>query len=147
METPEQKKDRDRLRSYIKRENLTCVLNDTKWSELLEALSRIAGVLDFRRKDVRDPDDSNTPWCSDLPYMLGGWENIEWLDIRAQVSHRQGALLPPRIEDHTDQLIDALDSVGIPYSRTDDGARIRGYLRPGISPEWANTKSTKNRRR
>jgi hypothetical protein len=136
MSTKEQDKDKARLRSYIEREQLSGVLNDTKWQLLFESLRAIEGKLDFLRRDVRDSDISEPRWDSDIYHVFGCWENIEWLCIRAKLSFPQGALLPPKIENFTNELIDAVKKIGIPYSKTEDGIKVWGYLRPGVGPEW-----------
>jgi hypothetical protein len=122
MVTEDQKKDADRLARYIEREQLVSVMNDTKWQRLFNALEPIAGFLDFRRKDVRGSEQESEPWCSDFYLMLGGWANIEWLDITAQ--------------RNTPILIRAVREAGVAFSRSDTCVRIWGYLRPGVSPDW-----------
>ena len=136
METEAQRIDRQRLRRYIEREQLTSIMNNAKWQRLFDALESIQGVLDFRRKDVRqdEPDDEN--WDGDLYHVLGGWENIEWLDIRAILTVRRGALLEPDAKDNTHLLTQAVREAGIPFSRNPDGIRIWGYVRPRSTPHW-----------
>ncbi len=140
MLTEEQKKDAARLARYIEREQLVSVMNDTKWGRLFSALAPIQGWLDFRRKDVRGCDDASRwggdVWCGDFYYSFGGENNIEWIDIRARLEIRRGALVKPTIEDKTPPLIEAVRSAGVPFSRLEDCIRIWGYIRPGISPEW-----------
>ncbi len=136
MSTEGQKIDRLRLRSYIKRNQLSGVLNDTKWRQLFRSLESKRLGLPFKRKDVRDSDDLNEHWDHDIYHVFGAWENIEWLEIRAVVRIRQGALLPPIEKDFTNELIAAVTQAGVPYSKTEDGIKVWGYLRPGDSPEW-----------
>jgi Family of unknown function (DUF6678) len=137
METMEQAEDRKRLRKYVETEGLTSVLNNTKWQQLFTRLEGIQGILDFRRRDVRDAPDFAPRWDGDIYHMFGGWDNIEWLDIRAQVTQQRGALVAPKVEDHTDALIDAVRSSGVPFTITSDGVRVWGYIRPGASPQWS----------
>jgi hypothetical protein len=125
MLTEEQRKDADRLRHYIDREQLVAVMNDTKWQRLFKALESMQGWVEFRRKDVREDEHSVGRWDADLYYMLGGWENIEWLDIMAT-----------RATDHTEQLLLAVREAGVPFSRQEKIIRIWGYLRSGVSPRW-----------
>ena len=134
--TERQKKDAERLARYIDRERLVSVMNDTKWQRLFNALQRIEGWLDFRRKDVRESEASSEMWCSDFYMMFGGWTSIEWLDIRAVRVFRRGLLLKPQIDDKTERLIEAVKEVGVPFSRHENYIRIWGYLRPGVSPQW-----------
>lgn len=136
MSTEEQDIDRARLKNYIEREQLSGVLNDTKWQKLFDALEPLQEKLDFLRKDVRDAENTKPRWDSDLYHVFGLWENIEWICIRAKLSIPQGALLEPKIEDYTNELISVLKKTSIPYSRTADGIKIWGYLRSGVSPEW-----------
>jgi len=136
MHTEEQKKDAERLARYIEREGLVCVMNDTKWQRLFDALQPIQGWLDFRRKDVRGNERESESWCSDLYMMLGNWSSIEWLDIRAQRSIPRGALLQPRIEDSTPLLIQSVRRAGVRFSQHEHCIRIWGYLRTGVSPRW-----------
>src|SRR5689334_7920935 len=123
MLTEDQKNDADRLARYIQREQLVSVMNDAKWQRLFNALEPIAGFLDFRRKDVRGSEQASEPWCRDFYLMLGGWANIEWLDITAQRAFRRGALLEPEIQDSTPTLIRAVREAGVAFSRSDTGVR------------------------
>src|SRR4051812_27050224 len=129
MATPEQMEDRKRLRRHLEREGLTGAMNDTKWRRLFQSLKKIDHLLRFRRKDVRDAVSLEPGW-DQIWHVMGGWENIEWLDISARTSHHRGALVPPRIEDHTEDLLEALRTAGVRYSITAEGVRIWGYLRP-----------------
>jgi len=140
MLTEEQKMDAKRLGRYIEREQLVSVMNDAKWGRLFTALEPIQGWLEFRRKDVRDNDNarrwSGDVWCGDFYYSFGGEANIEWIDIKAAREIRRGALVKPMIEDNTPQLIEAVRSAGVPFSRLEDCIRVWGYTRPGVSPDW-----------
>ena len=111
-------------------------MNDTKWQRLFNALEPMQGWLDFCRKDVREPEPQGKLWCGDFYFMLGGWNNIEWLEIRAILTIPRGALVEPSIEDHMPGLIKAVRQAGVPFSRHEGCIRIWGYLRPGTSPEW-----------
>lgn len=129
-----------KLTRYVEENQITCVLNDTKWERLFNELKEIDGVLDFQRKDLDEEEEPNPEyWDGDLYHIIGEWQQIEWLNIRALVSESKGALLEPVITDHIDSLINALSKANIPFEKHNDGVRIWGYLRPGISPQWANT--------
>ena len=140
MSSVEQRKDRQRLQAYIEREQLVSVLNDTKWERLFRSFQILDDILDFRRKDVRDPS-SEAPlhWDADLYHVMGAWHSIEWLEVRAKVSRSRGALLQVTVEDHTARLLEAVKSAGVPFEMTEEGIRIWGYLRPGVSPKWVDT--------
>jgi hypothetical protein len=142
MSNDRQQQDRQRLRAYIAREQLGSVMNDTKWERLLDALEPLYGFLEFRRKDVRESrTEASSRWNGDMYEVFGRWENIEWLEIRADRCARYEGALPPTLppikaEDHTDDMLEALRAAGVPYERTEEGVRIWGYLRPGTSPNW-----------
>lgn len=126
MMTPEQQENAERLQRYIERKQLVSCMNQTKWEELFRLLEPTR--LSFRTKDVQRAEPSG--WHGDLYYALSGTPSIEWLELDAKVSI-------PSVEDDTPVLRGALDGAGIPYSIEDGCVRIWGYLRPGVSPRWA----------
>lgn len=136
MTTNSDKASRASFKRFIAQEGLSGVLNNTKWQELFTALEPIQGKLEFFRKDVNEKEKIPPYWDSDIYHVFAGWSHIEWLCIRALVSIPRGALLKPKIEDHTLELLAAVRSTGIPYTKTSDGIKIWGYLRPGSSPQW-----------
>ncbi|NAW67276.1 DUF6678 family protein [Photobacterium halotolerans] len=130
---------KSKLKRYIECENISSVLNNTKWDRLFKELQKIDFTLDFQRKDLDQSEPGPDDWDADLYHVMGAWEQIEWLNIRALISHPKGDLIKPEIENNTQLLINALQQSGIPYCIYHDGIRIWGYLRPGISPEWEST--------
>lgn len=106
---------------------------------MLNELKEIDGILDFQRKDLDEKEPSPEYWDGDLYHVVGEWQQIEWLNIRALVSQSKGALLEPVIINHIDLLIEALNKAGIPFEKYGDGVRVWGYLRPEVSPQWVNT--------
>ena len=103
---------------------------------MFKSLEKIQGKLDFKRKDVREPERPDERWDGDIYHIFGSYQDIEWLKIRAQISIRTGALLEPKIEDHTDELVRLIRKAGIPFSRTESVIKIWGYVRLGASPNW-----------
>lgn len=130
---------KSKLKRYLESANITSVLNNTKWERLFKELQKIEFTLDFQRKDLDEAEPNSDYWDGDLYHVLGGWEQIEWLNIRALISHHKGTLVKPDIEDNTSLLLSALAQSGAPYCLHNEGIRIWGYLRPGVSPEWAHT--------
>jgi hypothetical protein len=128
-----------KLHRYIESENLTSVLNNTKWNRIFSELKSIGCYIDFQRKDIDEEFTDHEYWCSDIYNVFGGWEHIEWLNIRALTFHRRGALVKPKIEDNIQLLIKAISNSGVPYCKHGDGVRVYGYLRIGVSPEWVTT--------
>lgn len=129
---------RSKLKGYIESENIASVLNNTKWERLFNELKKIEFALDFQRKDLDEFEPNSDDWDSDLYHVFGGCEQIEWLNIRALIRHSKGSLVKPKIEDNTSLLLKILQQSGVPYCMHNDGIRIWGYLRPGVSPEWVS---------
>jgi len=126
MLTVEQKIDAERLSRYIIREKLSSIMNDTKWQRLYDSLQVIEGRLDFRRKDLRGSEDQAKTWCGDFYMMIGGWREIEWLDIRGQRG----------MHDDQQLIIKFVRDAAVAYTLHDDFIRIWGYTRPGITPDF-----------
>ncbi len=130
---------RHKTHRYIERENLTSVLNNTKWGRLFSELKSIGCYIDFQRKDIEEEYTNLDIWCSDIYNIFAGCEHIEWLNIRALRNQPRGALVKPKIENNIQSLIKAVSNSGVPYCMHGDGVRIYGYLRIGVSPEWVTT--------
>lgn len=130
---------KSKLTKYLEENQIASVLSDTKWERLFEQLREIEGVLDFQRKDLDEPEPDESYWDGDLYHVVSGCKHIEWLNIRALISHKRGALVEPVITDHTELLIQALVKAGTPFERRKAGVRVWGYLRPGVSPLWERT--------
>ncbi|MEO0964963.1 MAG: DUF6678 family protein [Planctomycetota bacterium] len=141
MQTDEQLRDRDRLKSYIQREQLASVMNDTKWRRLIELLAAYKGGCQFRRRSVRDSDTRESAWDPDFFHVFGGLEDIEWVEIDARVEIHRGQLINPRVEDRNLELRDALIEARIPFSIEEGVTRVWGYTRPGRSPDWQMKKA------
>ncbi|MGK0247888.1 MAG: hypothetical protein ACI910_000616 [Oleispira sp.] len=128
-----------KLHRYIESENLTSVLNNTKWNRLFSELKSIGCYIDFQRKDIDEEFTNPEYWCDDIYNIFAGWAHIEWLNIRALTVHLRGSLVKPKIEDNISLLLKAISNSGVPYCKHGDGIRIYGYLRIGVSPDWVTT--------
>lgn len=137
--TDEQRKDAERLRGAIEREQLVSVMNDTKWCEAIAVLQELEGIaIAFRVKTVRGAAPSTSAWEHSFPWHLPRpWETIEWVDINPIVRYRRGQLLADEEVDFTEQIVQALRSVYVPFSYEETAIRIWGYVRPGEMPAWA----------
>lgn len=99
------------------------VMNDTKWSELRNAMLGIASQERprFQIKDFSSPD----PWPVDgewyyhfcaAPYSL-----IEWVDLHLVSEHQR------------DEIRARLIAIHLPGYETDIGFRVLGYCQSGIA--------------
>jgi len=130
--------NKSKILRYLEDENISSVMNDTKWERLFQELKKIEWTLDFQRKDLDETNIDTEYWDGDLYHVFGSHQKIEWLNIRALLSKQKGVLVESEIEDNTAILLEALETSGVPYSKHGSGVRIWGYLRQGVSPEWEN---------
>ena len=134
--------DTTKFKRYLSEHSLSCVMNDTKWNRLFEELSGGDLPLLFSRKDVDEIESTAPYWDGDIFHIFGGTERIEWLDVQSKSSTPRGRLLEPIVQDRTEELIEAVRRAKVPFSRTQNGIRIWGYIRPGQSVQWClSTKS------
>lgn len=92
-------KVKSKLTKYLEENQISSVLNDTKWERLFEQLREIEEILDFQRKDLDAPEPDESYWDGDFYHVMGEWQRIEWLNIRALVSESKGTLLQPVVTD------------------------------------------------
>jgi len=111
--TPDQQKDAERHDRYIVREGLMSVMNDTKWREAIEVLSRVVGYPKFRVKCIRDEEPPENFWDGSFPHHVPPYKTIGWLEVV-----------------YMEELAQAFGSAGIPFIHSGDVIRIRGYTRP-----------------
>ncbi len=112
-------------RRYAERERLVSAMNAAKWRETTEAMRCLAGgPPGFRIKDIRAPRPlPETYWDREWFYHPRPWEEIEWLEID-----------PDRRQD---EVIAILRVIGAPFTLEGGCIRIWGWLRPGVSPDFA----------
>jgi hypothetical protein len=135
--TNEQKRDWLRTQRYIKREQLRSVMNDTKWSEAIEALDAIPNFrISFRAKTLREEAPRPGHWEGFFPLHVPTREYIEWLEIDPIQRIYGGALVDDVLIDRADEVMQALRAVHVPFSREGTAIRIWGYTRPGANPEF-----------
>lgn len=129
--TPEQKKNAERLRRYIEREQLYPVMNNTKWREAIDALVSIKGfAIHFRVKCLRGAEPSMDYWGGSFPeHIPYPYKVIEWLDIDPLMKLHRGQLVAPEIRDFTEEVQQALSSKNVPFVQMGDVIRIYGYTR------------------
>lgn len=124
-----------RWRSFIEREGLASLMNDTKWRNLVFALEHHWEGPRWRvkRLTAAEPDPFHGAY---EPHLYGmDWRGVEWLDLDPTVTGSKGKLLPERvIANHTPAIVRVLRSVHAPYSREGDLIRVWGYARPGKFP-------------
>lgn len=100
------------------------VMNDTKWNELRLAKHGLAE----RRPAWRTTDISGyiCPWNGEWFYHFldGGYESIEWLEIRVDSPEQDSVVLA------------ALQEIHVPGQRIEQGFRVYGHVADGASVNY-----------
>jgi hypothetical protein len=108
------------MRAYMKTRDLISVTNNTKWDELRLAMYSLDDLHPkWRTKDVESGYISN--WDGEWFYHFrnGGYESIEWVEIRFTSPEQERGILK------------ALKTIHLPGERIEQGFRVFGYCEPG----------------
>ena len=133
MENEIQLLDRQKLKSFIARNSLVSVMNNTKWDRLRSLMLDESGKLpSWKVKELMSEYNEESRWEPDWRYHLPGYRHIEWLDINPRKMERRGQLLRDKVTDHSEYFIRLLKENNIPFSIEADNIRIWGYV-------WPNT--------
>lgn len=95
------------------------LMNDTKWDELRLAMYDLGELSPrWRTRDVESGDEC--PWDGEWFYHFrcGGYETIEWVEIRIDSPDQEQAVLS------------ALKAIHVPGRRSEAGFKVYGYA-PG----------------
>lgn len=115
--------------------NLVPILNDTKWRELQEAvMNNLLFTPPYQAKylleNVVHPEE-----FEDDVWYLGDWDegilpfySVEWIRVRPRYVKDRGALIDPEVIDITDDFLDLLKKISIPYRLDHDSVYIYGYI-------------------
>ena len=116
---------------YLEEQRLVPVMNNTKWLELIGAMSQLPLINPTVRmkylQDDHEPKGYAPIWWEQLEET--GLKNIEWLEIKAIKDISVGLLSPSLQSDYTDLIQEILDRYSIPYVVEGDVFRINGYQR------------------
>ena len=127
------------VREIAKRRNLSSVMSDTKWLELQQNIESLLfppaynekliqwDKASFTFKDFKNPPKYQGDWSSFWEEGLPIFFTIEWLEIRGTHQIQQGRLVPPKILDTTEELVQLLNKLNIPFEQERDIITIYGY--------------------
>jgi hypothetical protein len=103
---------------------LAPLMNNTKWNELRVAMDQLKPRAQWRTKDVENGYISqwDGDWFDHL--RLGGYETIEWLEIKITSAEQNASVL------------NVLQSIHVPGVKIAGGYRIYGYLPPGTPVDY-----------
>ena len=118
----------------IRERGLTSYMNDTKWNELINDISRIDG-LPIMYKTLFDESDPETYWTikSDEYFYHTDKADIEWFKILCviQKKRKNGRLLDPKtielnIKDEIENILKE-HSIGSEYDQEENAFTVYGY--------------------
>jgi hypothetical protein len=123
--------DVERTHRHVAREGFSSVMNDTKWEEVVSAIMSLpGGTPRYRQKHVRSSEPAD--WDGEWYYHLRPFSVVEWVDIDPIDRSKYPA------SDRGEAIEEALRAIHVPFSGEDGAIRIWGYVRPGVSPNWAH---------
>lgn len=127
------------LRALIARNYSACVMNNTKWNELAEALYDLGLVFTIQFVDMEEPVGGGGFWSPHPRYWDGPFGPfltlaIEWLEIDPIRYEQQGHLLSPQRIDCGAAVEARLQQIHVPYHREGERFRITGYIRHANLP-------------
>lgn len=125
----------------VKKKNLCSYMNDTKWSELRNAMMNELPFPPFyvfkTLFEDECPDEiyiySDSSLCGDWgeSFAFGGYYNggfaFEWLKIRPRVLKHRGMLIEPEVLDEGPELEEILRKYAIPFEKSGEVYCIYGY--------------------
>ncbi len=128
-------KNKMRVIETIAERNLVSIMNDTKWRELQDAvINTLLFPPPYQGKylleDKLHPDEFET----DVWYW-GDWNegiipfySVEWIRVRPRYLKHRGSLVSPELIDITDDFVNILKKLSIPYRPDNDTYYIYGYI-------------------
>jgi hypothetical protein len=118
--------ERTKLRAVVTARKLGGLANDTKWKELVETCDAMDWNGPRYRCKCIDSDNVsalNREWYA-IPFPLSA---IEWLEIFYIESFQLGDLLPVKTIDHSGEIEEVLNAIGLDYKKGKESFRVFGY--------------------
>jgi len=137
--------ERRRHLALLEREQLTSVMNETKWAELAATMQGFCPLPDWRCKEITASEPGQ--WDAEWYYHVRPFHTIEWLEIgfvhpkRVPGRYEPALLTPAERADAEARVRATLSSLGVPFSVENGLVRVWGYTRPE-QPVWAHLPAT-----
>ena len=128
-------KSKEQVRGELSKRGLVSVMNDTKWTELREAVRReLPFAPPYQLKAVLNPVPQPEQFDSDVDY-LGDWSDecllpfyeIEWMRVRPRFLRRRGRLVAPEVQSVEPAFMEVLCRYQIPHRCDSETIWIYGY--------------------
>lgn len=121
----------DEVFKYISDHQLDSIMNNTKWKKLVKEINADPNYrpsVNIKYIFDRENNGKFSPvWWEEVE--RDGYKLIEWIEINPIKEERIGALVPPKVTDHTDFVKSAIEKHGIPYEVNGKVFKIWGYRR------------------
>lgn len=126
---------REKIRAELERRGLVSVMNDTKWTELVEAVRReLPFGPPYQLKTVMNPTPQPERFDHDVDH-LGDWSDeslrpfhdIEWLRVRPRILRPRGRLVAPEIQSVEAGFREILRRHQIPHRIDQDTIWVTGH--------------------
>ena len=127
----DQKKEIERLRSFVSRNRLNAQMNGTKWRAAIDAIQAISGYrASFRVKRLTEAGDPPANgWDENFPGNIPLYNAIEWLELKPWVETPSASGQKSRRINFAEQIKRELEALRIPLVESSSGIRILGYTR------------------
>lgn len=121
------------IRAVLQRDFSASRMNATKWREAVETLSKLPLQYRIKFVDVDHPLDGGV-LVATKKHFDSRWGpvlilSVEWLEIDALERISDGLLLKPKQIDHTQEVQQRLNAIGVPYTQAGALIRIIGHVR------------------
>ncbi|QKK16364.1 DUF6678 family protein [Rhizobium indicum] len=110
-------------------------MNDSKWRELCAGVEELPFPPAYQLK-VLDENEPSPSTIEPAPTYRGDWAStpeaalgvrVEWIKVAPRYQRHVGRLLPPVIDDCSDQLRSLLRRLRIPFVESDEFFTIYGH--------------------
>ncbi|GGH19919.1 DUF6678 family protein [Paenibacillus segetis] len=128
-------RNKTRVVEAITERNLISIMNDTKWRELQdEVVNTLLFPPPYQAKYVLEDLLHPEEFEKDVWYW-GDWKegivpfyNVEWIKVRPRYLKHRGSLVSPELIDITEDFVNILKELSIPYRQDNNTYFIYGYI-------------------
>ena len=127
--------EKQEVLEVVNKKQLASIMNNTKWEQLQKfVIDTLPFTPSYQVKYVLEDTPYPENFVEDVWYW-GDWEqglrpfySIEWLRVRPRYVKNRGRLIEPEILDVTNDFIELLQKLKIPFVKEDSTICIYGYV-------------------
>lgn len=118
--------EKQKVVTVVNKKQLASVMNNTKWEQLQKCvIDTLPFTPPYQVKYVLE----DAWYWGDWEQGLRPFYSIEWLRIRPRYVKSRGRLIEPERFDITDEFIELLQKLNIPFVKEDSIICIYGYVK------------------